>query len=117
MTLRKQTIVAACAALFVLAVPATAQITPSKESLSRLSGRATRPMHNGASPADRSGATRTCTPALSVDAGLFGDRLGLEEAYRFARGEEVIVLDRPAGEARPSARLAGDRRPLRRAWG
>jgi len=28
--------------------------------------------------------------ALSVDAGLFGARLGLEEAYRFARGEEVI---------------------------
>ena len=28
--------------------------------------------------------------ALSVDAGLFGNRLGLDEAYRFARGEEVI---------------------------
>jgi len=28
--------------------------------------------------------------ALSVDAGLFGNRLGLEEAYRFARGEEVV---------------------------
>jgi hypothetical protein len=27
---------------------------------------------------------------LSVDAGAFGNRLGLEEAYRFARGEEVI---------------------------
>jgi hypothetical protein len=27
---------------------------------------------------------------LSVDAGLFGARLGLEEAYRFARGEQVI---------------------------
>ena len=27
---------------------------------------------------------------LSVDAGLFGARLGLEEAYRFARGEEVV---------------------------
>ena len=26
---------------------------------------------------------------LSVDAGLFGARVGLEEAYRFARGEEV----------------------------
>jgi hypothetical protein len=28
--------------------------------------------------------------ALSVDAGAFGNRLGLEEAYRFALGEEVI---------------------------
>ena len=27
--------------------------------------------------------------ALSVDAGTFGNRLGLEEAYRFTRGEEV----------------------------
>jgi hypothetical protein len=27
---------------------------------------------------------------LSVDAGLFGCRLGLEDAYRFARGEQVI---------------------------
>lgn len=26
---------------------------------------------------------------LSMDAGLFGNRLGLDEAYRFARGEEV----------------------------
>ncbi|MEE4111762.1 MAG: DUF3604 domain-containing protein [Desulfobacteraceae bacterium] len=28
--------------------------------------------------------------ALSVDAGLFGARLGLEDAYRFARGEQVV---------------------------
>ncbi|UCG87742.1 MAG: DUF3604 domain-containing protein [Gemmatimonadota bacterium] len=28
--------------------------------------------------------------ALSVDAGSFGNRLGLDEAYRFARGEEVV---------------------------
>jgi hypothetical protein len=27
--------------------------------------------------------------ALSMDAGAFGNRLGLDEAYRFARGEEV----------------------------
>ena len=27
---------------------------------------------------------------LSIDAGLFGARLGLEEAYRFARGEQVV---------------------------
>jgi len=27
---------------------------------------------------------------LSVDAGLFGAKLGLADAYRFARGEEVV---------------------------
>ena len=27
---------------------------------------------------------------ISMDAGAFGNRLGLEEAYRFARGEEVV---------------------------
>src|SRR5262245_16130856 len=26
---------------------------------------------------------------ISLDAGAFGNRLGLEEAYRFARGEQV----------------------------
>ncbi len=40
--------------------------------------------------------------ALSLDAGLFGNTLGHEEAYRFARGEEVtsatglpVKLSRP----------------------
>ncbi len=27
---------------------------------------------------------------ISMDAGLFGNRLGLDEAYRFARGEEIV---------------------------
>ena len=29
--------------------------------------------------------------AMSMDAGAFGNRLGIEEAYRFARGEEVMA--------------------------
>ena len=29
--------------------------------------------------------------AMSMDAGAFGNRLGVEEAYRFARGEEVMA--------------------------
>jgi Protein of unknown function (DUF3604) len=29
--------------------------------------------------------------AMSMDAGLFGNRLGVEDAYRFARGEEVTA--------------------------
>ena len=29
--------------------------------------------------------------AMSMDAGAFGNRLGVEDAYRFARGEEVTA--------------------------
>ncbi|MEN8159792.1 MAG: DUF3604 domain-containing protein, partial [Myxococcota bacterium] len=29
--------------------------------------------------------------SMSMDAGAFGNRLGIEEAYRFARGEEVVA--------------------------
>ena len=29
--------------------------------------------------------------AMSMDAGAFGNRLGVEDAYRFARGEEVMA--------------------------
>ncbi|MEJ2532383.1 MAG: DUF3604 domain-containing protein [Halioglobus sp.] len=40
--------------------------------------------------------------ALSMDAGLFGARLGLDEAYRFARGEEVMASSgQPAKLGRP----------------
>jgi hypothetical protein len=39
---------------------------------------------------------------LSVDAGLFGAKLGPEEAYRFARGEEVVSsTGQPVKLARP----------------
>ncbi|MGR8950332.1 MAG: DUF3604 domain-containing protein, partial [Gammaproteobacteria bacterium] len=40
--------------------------------------------------------------ALSPDAGLFGNKLGLDEAYRFARGEEVTSsTGLPAKLSRP----------------
>jgi hypothetical protein len=39
---------------------------------------------------------------MSVDAGLFGARLGLEDAYKFARGEEVVSsTGQPVKLARP----------------
>ncbi|MCP5117328.1 MAG: DUF3604 domain-containing protein, partial [bacterium] len=39
---------------------------------------------------------------LSMDAGLFGARLGLDEAYRFARGEQVTASSgQPAKLGRP----------------
>jgi len=45
--------------------------------------------------------------ALSVDAGGFGNRLGLDDAYRFARGEQVIASSgQPVRLARPLDWLA-----------
>ena len=66
-----------------------------------------RPTPSGTSPRRSSGATRTSTRRLSADAGLFGNRLGLDEAYRFARGEEVISsTGQPAKLGRPLDWLA-----------
>jgi len=82
-----------CALLGVgLASQAVAQIKPSKESLSNLyPGKAYSPYAQRNFP-DRVfwGDTHLHT-GLSMDAGLFGARLGLEDAYRFARGEEVMA--------------------------
>jgi len=83
--------------------PAVAQITPSKESLSDIyPGKAYSPYAQRNFP-DRVfwGDTHLHT-ALSVDAGLFGARLGLDEAYRFARGEEIMASSgQPARMGRP----------------
>ena len=82
---------------------ATAQIHPSKESLSDIyPGKAYSPYAQRRFP-DRVywGDTHLHT-GLSVDAGLFGARLGLDEAYRFARGEEVMASSgQPARLGRP----------------
>jgi hypothetical protein len=40
--------------------------------------------------------------AMSMDAGAFGNRLGIEEAYRFARGEEIVsTTGMPVALSRP----------------
>ena len=82
---------------------ATAQIHPSKESLSDIyPGKAYSPYAQRRFP-DRVywGDTHLHT-GLSVDAGLFGARLGLDDAYRFARGEEVVSSSgQPARLGRP----------------
>ncbi len=78
-------------AFLILANPAAAQFTPSKESLSDLyPGKAYSPHAQRAFPSRPLWGDTHLHTALSVDAGLFGARLGLEEAYQFARGEEVI---------------------------
>jgi len=91
MTMRRLATLLACAAVSIPTL-VSAQITPSKESLSDLyPGKAYSPYAQRSFP-DRVywGDTHLHT-GLSVDAGLFGARLGLDDAYRFARGEEVMA--------------------------
>jgi len=87
----------------LLAGSASAQFIPSEQSLSGLyPGAAYSPYAQRSFP-DRVfwGDTHLHT-ALSVDAGLFGARLGLEDAYRFARGEQVTASGgQPARLGRP----------------
>ncbi len=74
----------------MLANLAMAQISPSEESLSGLyAGKVYSPHAQRSFPSRLLWGDSHLHTALSVDAGLFGARLGLEEAYRFARGEEV----------------------------
>ena len=49
--------------------------------------------------------------SASMDAGAFGNRLGFEEAYRFARGEEVTSSTRPA-RASSRGRSTSSRSPI-----
>ncbi len=89
--------------LIVAANPAAAQIKPSKESLSDLyPGKAYSPYAQRSFPSQVYWGDTHLHTGLSVDAGLFGARLGLDEAYRFARGEEVMASSgQPAKLGRP----------------
>ena len=93
----------AAAALVVSAAPAMAQFIPSEQSLSGMyPGKAYSPYAERSFP-DRVfwGDTHLHTE-LSMDAGLFGARLGLDDAYRFARGEQVTASSgQPAKLGRP----------------
>ena len=83
--------------------PASAQITPSKESLSNIyPGKAYSPYAERNFPDQVFWGDTHLHTGLSVDAGLFGARLGLDEAYRFARGEQVMASSgQPAKMGRP----------------
>ncbi len=80
-----------------------AQITPTKESLSDLyPGKAYSPYAQRSFPSQVFWGDTHLHTGLSMDAGLFGARLGLDEAYRFARGEEVMASSgQPAKLGRP----------------
>ena len=89
----RHVVMSALAASVALACtpPVAAQINPSPESLQGLyPGRPYSPYAQRSFP-DRVfwGDTHLHTE-ISPDAALWGNRLGLDEAYRFARGEEVI---------------------------
>ena len=103
----EQTALAFAAATFA-APAAMAQIQPSPESLEGLyAGRPYSPYAQRNFPTQVYWGDTHLHTALSADAGLFGNRLGLDEAYRFARGEEVISsTGQPAKLGRPLDWLA-----------
>ena len=101
--MRKNVLIAAATAGYVFAVSASAQIVPSKESLSKLyPGEAYSPYAERRFPSRPLWGDTHLHTGLSVDAGLFGARLGLDDAYRFARGEQVMASSgQPVKLARP----------------
>ena len=82
---------------------AVAQIEPSPASLSGLyPGKAYSPYADRSFPSQVFWGDTHLHTGLSMDAGLFGARLGLEDAYRFARGEQVMASSgQPAKLGRP----------------
>jgi hypothetical protein len=100
--MRKNILITAIAGC-VFALPASSQIVPSKESLSRLyPGEAYSPYAERRFPSRPLWGDTHLHTGLSVDAGLFGARLGLDDAYRFARGEQVMASSgQPVKLARP----------------
>ncbi len=89
--------------VFSLPLQSHSQIHPTKESLSGLyPGKAYSPYASRSFPDKVYWGDTHLHTRLSADAGLFGNTLGLEEAYRFARGEEVTAAsNQPVRLARP----------------
>jgi len=93
------------AAPLLLSGTALAQYVPlgEQESLSEVyPGKAYSPYAQRSFPSQVFWGDTHLHTALSMDAGLFGARLGLDDAYRFARGEEVMASSgQPAKLGRP----------------
>ena len=81
---------------------------PNEEQLSEVySGKAYSPYAGRSFPELPLWGDSHLHTSLSMDAGGFGNRLGLREAYRFARGEQVIASSgQPVRLARPLDWLA-----------
>ena len=88
--MRPKTILSLSAVALALSVPAGAQVQPSMETLKGLyPGKAYSPYAERSFPSHVYWGDTHLHTANSPDAGLFGNTLGLDEAYRFARGEQV----------------------------
>jgi len=82
-----------CVAALMMALPATAQDagTPSANTLSNAyTGKAYSPYAKRTYPERPLWGDSHLHTSLSMDAGLFGNRLPPRDAYRFARGEQVV---------------------------
>jgi len=78
-------------AVALMAAPAAAQLSPDKDTLSPdYTAKTYSPYANRAFPEKPLWGDSHLHTNLSMDAGLFGNRLPPREAYRFARGEEVV---------------------------
>jgi hypothetical protein len=102
MTLRISAILIIIGA-WVAGSEALAQLQPSPESLSGVySGKAYSPYAERAFPTFPLWGETHLHTGYSMDAGLFGNRLLHEEAYRFARGEEIMASSgQPVKLSRP----------------
>ncbi len=84
---------ATCLVALMIVLPATAQDTgtPTPETLSEAyTGKAYSPYAKRNFPEQPFWGDSHLHTNLSMDAGLFGNRLSPQTAYRFARGEEVV---------------------------
>jgi len=83
-----------CLAMLMTALPAAAQVPPPADAKEMLSpaytGKSYSPYAQRGFPTQVYWGDTHLHTSLSMDAGAFGNRLGLEEAYQFARGDEVV---------------------------
>ncbi len=87
MTVRRLVLLCAAGAF---AAPAAAQIFPSEESLEGFyKGTTYSPYAQRAFPSQVFWGDTHVHTNISLDAGMFGNTLGPDEAYRFAKGEEL----------------------------
>jgi hypothetical protein len=98
--------IAFAAALALIAAPVSAQVPPPPDGEKTLAdaykGKTYSPYAARGFPSRPLWGDTHLHTALSMDAGAFGNRLGLEEAYRFARGDEVTTsTGLPAKLSRP----------------
>ncbi len=104
--LLKTSVVLAALTAGLMTIPAGAQMPPPPDPEAVLAdaytGKSYSPYAGRGFPSQPFWGDTHLHTDISFDAGLFGNRLGLDAAYRFARGEEVISSNgTPARLSRP----------------